>query len=177
MNETIQSRGKLAVMLLGASAALPVVLRVLPSIPYAGMVATLLQFVGVIVFLMWLHATTRYLGTSVPTRFSPGMAVGGWFIPFANFVLPALSFGDVYKRSTGRSAGLVGLWWALYLVSTVLTGVSGTMGAQYAGSSGATVLMAVSWLNLIVHTGAFGLWAFLVKESTQPSVAGSAVTA
>lgn len=37
--------------------------------------------------------------------------------------------------------------------------------------------MALSWLNLIVHTAAFGLWAFLVKESTQPSVTGSTVTA
>lgn len=177
MNDTVTSRGKLAVILLGSTAALPLVLRVLPRIPFMGVVTTLLQFAGVIVFLMWLHAITKHHAQSSATRYTPGMAVGGWFIPFANFVLPALSFGDVYKRSTGRSAGLVGLWWALYLVSTILTAVLGSMGPQLVGTNGATVLMIFGWVKFGVHAAAFGLWAFLVKESTQPSAAATPAAA
>src|SRR5262245_32322284 len=62
----------------------------------------LVQLVAVILFFVWLHrvhvAVRQEQGT---TKYTPGMAVGGWFIPFANFALPMLSMQDIWQRKMG----------------------------------------------------------------------------
>ncbi|MFJ9590707.1 protein kinase domain-containing protein [Streptomyces acidicola] len=57
-------------------------------------------------------------------RYSPSMAVAGWFIPFGNFVLPKQIANDVWHASSpsvrgGGSApiGLLHTWWAAWLVT------------------------------------------------------------
>ncbi len=88
-----------------------------------------------IIFLMWFHRAHKNLkaGGLNDLRYTPGWAVGGFFVPFLNLVRPfqvmkevwigsARLSGDVEAES--RPAPLVGWWWALFLISSVLGNAS-----------------------------------------------------
>jgi hypothetical protein len=86
-----------------------------------------------IVFIVWMWRAAKNneaLGRMNP-RLGPGWAIGGWFIPFANLVIPILIMQDLWRGSdptvargdpgwrTGRGAALVGWWWALWILGAV----------------------------------------------------------
>ena len=64
-----------------------------------------------------------------PERLSAGWAVGGWFIPLANLVIPVLLIQDLWRGSDARIARgdprwriadrswLIGWWWGLFIVA------------------------------------------------------------
>ena len=84
-----------------------------------------------IVYLIWLHRASgnqRPLGAR-SVSLSPGWAVGSWFIPFVNLVMPYLAVREIWIHSARAARGeirlraprtptgswLVGLWWALWI--------------------------------------------------------------
>lgn len=78
----------------------------------------ILGLVATILFLVWIYRlTTAIRATQGTSAYSPGMAVGAWFIPLANFVLPFLTVRDAWKRTmAGDARGwIVSLWWATWL--------------------------------------------------------------
>jgi hypothetical protein len=85
-----------------------------------------------IVWLIWQHrshANLRALGAG-GLKYSPGWAVGWWFVPFANIVLPFLTMRELWKASepeagsidwiARRTTPILGLWWAGRLVTQIL---------------------------------------------------------
>lgn len=56
----------------------------------------------VVVFLMWLHRTTKNLPAlgAGELEISPGWAVGSWFVPFLNLVRPYQAVRDAWKASS-----------------------------------------------------------------------------
>ena len=77
-------------------------------------------------------------------RFTPGWAVGWWFVPFANLVKPFQAMRELWKASGGeenwghaRTWSLIGWWWAAWLTA----GVLGRIGGAVIG--GATTLETV----------------------------------
>ncbi|MGH8545883.1 MAG: DUF4328 domain-containing protein [Gammaproteobacteria bacterium] len=104
-------------------------------------VLQVLVFLGTAVaFLAWFHRVHKNLlalrGREL--KYTPGWAVGGFFLPFLNLVRPLQVMREVWhgsdpsglERDT-ESAGpsirnelgtpaLVGWWWALFLISTLL---------------------------------------------------------
>jgi Domain of unknown function (DUF4328) len=59
-----------------------------------------------IVWLLWLHSSyslLRHAGTKV-TRFSPGWAIGCWFLPLVNLVRPYQIVRELLLRSRGLNA-------------------------------------------------------------------------
>jgi multisubunit Na+/H+ antiporter MnhC subunit len=97
----------------------------------AGITMIVLSLATVVVFIIWMFRAARNnagLGREHP-RLGPGWAIGGWFIPLANLVIPVLVMQDLWRGSTAsiprgdmrwkiadRSA-LVGWWWAALLLS------------------------------------------------------------
>lgn len=95
-------------------------------------------FVTAVFFLIWVyraHANVRALGFG-ELKFTPGWAVGWWFIPFFNLVQPARAMAELYRIAEVRkpSAGRTHIrirpvlaWWLLFLVSSCGTraGVAG----------------------------------------------------
>jgi hypothetical protein len=79
-----------------------------------GRVSTLLNVTIGIAFLAWLYRTSK----NVPllgggdTRRSPAAAVGWWFVPIANLVVPYQIVADVDRRL----AAVVGAPWTRWLV-------------------------------------------------------------
>lgn len=85
-----------------------------------------------IAWLLWqyrAHANLNALGAA-NLSYTPGWAVGWWFIPFANVVLPYLTVRELWKASDPGAgatdwkrrggAGIVGFWWAGRLITQVL---------------------------------------------------------
>jgi hypothetical protein len=104
-------------------------------------VALLINFLvylaAVVAFLLWLHraySNLRPLGAK-HLNYSPGWAVGYFFIPFANLVRPYQAMREVWRWSKPVGAGadmieglsftadtsapLVGWWWGLWITCNV----------------------------------------------------------
>ena len=56
----------------------------------------------VFIVWMWRAASNVALFGRVRPKFTPGWAIGGWFIPFANFVIPGMQMFDIDKGSGPR---------------------------------------------------------------------------
>jgi ABC-type Fe3+ transport system permease subunit len=85
-----------------------------------------------ICFMTWMFRAAKNneaLGRR-GARFGPGWAIGAWFIPLANFVIPVLMMQDLWRgsdadiardaywRESKRSA-LIGVWWAMWLLHLI----------------------------------------------------------
>jgi hypothetical protein len=96
----------------------------------------------VTMFLVWLHRAHSNLRSLNATHleFTPGWAVGWWFIPFANLVKPFQAVREVWVESdpnggvgeagflssAARSApAYMGVWWGLWLISNFVSNVAG----------------------------------------------------
>jgi hypothetical protein len=131
----------------------------------------LLQLVAVILFFVWLHrvhvAVRQEQGS---TQYTPGMAVGGWFIPFANFVLPFLSMRDVWQRKMGSDRSfIVPVWWVTYLL-TMLHTVGLQVMIQTQNLEGAALLSGFFPLPLLVKICAFASWLLMIRWLTDRAV-------
>jgi hypothetical protein len=81
----------------------------------------LVTIVAMITFLVWIHRVFVAIRASGgTTSWSPGWAVGGWFVPLANVVLPWLTVRDALK-ALGRPTALAGAWWLTWLLVIPLT--------------------------------------------------------
>lgn len=94
----------------------------------------------VIVFLMWIHRATSNLQALKATtnEYSPGWAVGWWFIPFANLLKPFHVMRELWCESdpdfdpdsgfslTGPHVAPVFMtvWWILWVVSNIVSNIS-----------------------------------------------------
>jgi hypothetical protein len=81
-------------------------------------IENLLTIVAMIAFLVWIYRVlAAFRRSGVTSSMSPGLAVGGWFIPFANAVLPWLSVRSAL-RAVGASSVIAGVWWLIWLANT-----------------------------------------------------------
>ncbi|HYY08300.1 MAG TPA: DUF4328 domain-containing protein [Actinomycetota bacterium] len=85
-----------------------------------------------ILWVVWQHRAQANLhAIGVPAlRFSPGWAVGWWFVPFANLVKPFQTMRELWKASGGRpdwphlpTWPVIGWWWAGWITAAVLARV------------------------------------------------------
>lgn len=92
----------------------------LPSL--VALVVQLLGLVGAAIAVpVWMHRAFRNL-PALGERgmvWSPGWAAGGWFVPFANLVIPYLCLRELWKRF-GDERLLPQLYWAACIGSYVL---------------------------------------------------------
>lgn len=127
-------------VVLGAPAADDFRIRAHDADAFVGSADALLGIVVLVVaptFIVWMWRAAKNqqaLGRR-PERLGSGWAIGGWWIPLANLVLPVLVVQDLWRgsiSSIGRDdprwriadrSWLVGWWWGLLLVA--LLGISG----------------------------------------------------
>lgn len=98
----------------------------------------------IVLFLIWMrrsYLNLKPLGTE-HTDYSPGWAVGSWFVPFLNLVRPYGIIKEIWTRSdpddvntensplgstlemTRVVTPMFGLWWAMWITSNVVSNVS-----------------------------------------------------
>lgn len=91
-----------------------------------------LAIAGILMFLIWIHRATSNarLFNGADLGYSPRLAVGGFFIPFANLVIPCSVMIEVFEKSFLAAGGkspkwLVLAWWFSYLASNLLIKIAG----------------------------------------------------
>lgn len=100
-----------------------------------GIVSLFVYVATVVVFLVWIYRAHKNLsafGTS-GLEYSPGWAVGGFFVPFLNLVRPFQVMREIWKASNpdvdyqnesswqySASSPLIGLWWGTWILAGVL---------------------------------------------------------
>ncbi|MDF9813654.1 DUF4328 domain-containing protein [Streptomyces sp. SPB162] len=91
----------------------------------------------VIAFVLWfrrVRINAEILAPGTHSR-APGWAVGGWFVPVANFWIPRQVAGGIVEATdpTPKARRLMNAWWAAWLVSVALnTAASGYGSGQAA---------------------------------------------
>jgi hypothetical protein len=110
----------------------------LPAVALIGILGLLSGAISIgtiIVFLIWTHQAAknvRAFGQQM-LEFTPGWAVGWWFIPFANYWFPYKALREIWKASDPEAVGaesnggtawssrpvgsLFPLWWTTYLIN------------------------------------------------------------
>lgn len=95
----------------------------------------------VVTFLMWLYRTHTNLPAlrSDSTEFTPGWAVGWWFIPFANLVKPYQAVRNVWSESDPEvsaedknflssvqagAPGFIMVWWGVWILGNIVSNIS-----------------------------------------------------
>jgi hypothetical protein len=114
-----------------------------------------------IAWLLWqhrAHENLRALGVG-GLSYSPGWAVGWWFIPIANLVLPYLVMLELWRASEPkgtpgwlreRIAALLPLWWISYLGRQIPLVLRNAPGSSVAGAIVRTKLLIATDLTSIV---------------------------
>lgn len=102
---------------------------------FAGLLLAPLGIAAIVVLLVWMWRAHKNLFAfpGVTPRLGAGWSIGGWFIPFANLVMPAMAMNEIARGSLpgkGRDPmrtgthPLVRFWWAAWLVSVCTAGVA-----------------------------------------------------
>ncbi|MDR6224699.1 DUF4328 domain-containing protein [Desmospora profundinema] len=118
----------------------------------------------VVVFCMWVHRIHRNLPSlgAQELKFTPGWAVGWYFIPIANLIQPFNAAREAWKASdpavekepntswkTQPVAGLVLAWWILFIVGNILSNQS----LLFSWRAEETIDAMMSVNNLFILTG------------------------
>jgi hypothetical protein len=121
----------------------------------------LLTLICAILFLMWFHRAHKNLGEGglIGLKYSPGWAVGGFFVPILNLVRPfqvmkEVASGSAYLADNTRgeswqavtASPLVGCWWGALLLQGGLDSTSRQMMLR---ANGVGDLLNASWATLV----------------------------
>jgi hypothetical protein len=134
--------------------------------------------IAAIVFMIWFHrvyANLEALGARSLT-YTPGWAVGCWFVPILNLFRPVQIAQEIWRKSepTGaplvdddsHTSSLIGLWWAGWIGSNFITQVSLRLG--WSARTPQDLVSATMWqmISDIVSCGAAILALVVVHEIT-----------
>lgn len=95
-----------------------------------------------ILFLIWIYRAYKNLVALGPSdlKYSPGWAIGGFFVPFLNLVRPYQVVMEIWRSSAPEVRGsfgaawkhegsslFIGLWWGAWLISRTLDSMGAFM--------------------------------------------------
>lgn len=138
-------------------------------------IALLLAIVVFVLIVIWLNQAYDSAASrgATGTTWSSGWAVGGWFIPFANLVIPKLVFNEIDRMSLAelspepigaewksKPRTVVGdMWWVLYVAGTI-----GGFAAGYITDVNGLILVAA--IYMVIGVGFF-LGAATIRQVGQ----------
>ena len=134
---------------------------------FASLGSFAITLLTIVIFCMWIYrAAANVVAAEVPGfDYTPGWAVGWFFIPFANLVKPFQAIRQIWNASHG-SAGdaldeghpLLTVWWATWLVTNIANNISARLGmrAETLDDTRTSLIfgMAGSLVSLILYPAA-----------------------
>lgn len=141
----------------------------------------LLRLAVIVLFLIWEYQSFKNLSAlKAPNlEFSPGWAVGWWFVPLANLVKPFQAIRElwnesdpdfdeetVFNYSSAGTPALIIFWWIAFLLSNIANSISNAMVNPRTGlpTDGFPVMLIV--VSVFQITAA-GLAILIVRGVTQ----------
>jgi hypothetical protein len=96
------------------------------------LVSSLLAIITIILFAMWIYRAAANIMAANITGFdfTPGWAVGWYFVPFANLIQPFLAMRQIWNASHAggsdldRGDPILTLWWTAWLTSNITANIS-----------------------------------------------------
>lgn len=148
-----------------------------------GGIMTLVELVVFVLMLIWAnqaHKATQGIWPG-PRKWSSGWTIGGWFIPFANLVIPKLVLNEIERIAfSPRSNGYVGegwrrrstmiqgwIWWLGIIVGYILNAIGNLLvggGEARAGEVRAGRVFNAVGLTLVAIGAGYG--ALYVRRIT-----------
>lgn len=146
----------------------------------ASSLESLLRLLAIIFFLIWEYRAFKNLAAlkAKHTEFSPGWAVGWWFVPLANLVKPMQAVSELWNESdpefdeemeflhvSGGTPKSIGFWWATFLLSGIIGRLVGMLIDPRTGMPSndlPAVLIVASFFQLAAAL----LILFIVKDIT-----------
>jgi hypothetical protein len=126
--------------------------------------------VTAIVFLVWIHRANRNaraLGAE-GMRFTPGWAVGWYFVPIMFLWKPFQAMREIWQASAQpgnwqhvQTPPLLGWWWGLYLTSQVLSNIAYRVSEKIDGVDDAVFASVLTTLSNLSGS-ALDVLAFLL---------------
>lgn len=135
-----------------------------------GILHLLLYVPTIVFFLVWLHRAYKNLAALRASylEYTPGWAVGWWFVPFANLVKPYQVMSELWSASdpdfdpdaqfvsnTIGAPAFVGAWWALFIISNVSLRISDAISDGDMASVGEAFAVVFIIANVIRAVDAF----------------------
>jgi hypothetical protein len=163
----------------------------------------LFQFISfvvtVIAWLTWQHRAYGLLSlaSSIPTTFTPGWAIGWWFVPFANVFRPYQVMKEMWLRSAATDGGgtvdgleapnVIKWWWGSWLIAGFVANTSFRMAvgantidqllwSTVLGMVDDSVTILVACLALVIISRISTLQRGLVAAHAQPELVPTGVT-
>jgi len=144
-------------------------------------IASLVIFILIIIWTHQAHKATEALNPG-QRSWSSGWAIGGWFIPLANAIIPKIVLNEIERialapRASGavepgwqsRSTMWIGwVWWILFIVGTLVGSIGNGLYDGVGGSAGSWrigYLMVAAGYALIAASSALG--ALYVRRISQ----------
>jgi len=103
-----------------------------------GLISSAISIGTIVVFLVWMHQAAKNVRAfgQQGLEFTPGWAVGWWFVPIASLWMPYRAMKEIWKASDPETVGdgsgaawmaravpsLLPLWWATYVANGVVAG-------------------------------------------------------
>ena len=134
-----------------------------------------LEFFGTIplaiTFLMWVYRASNNLKAIgvEEQRFSPWGAVGWWFVPFANLVLPGKAVIEIWSKSSTKeqvSQAIPLAWWFTFIISRVLFSILDLIPVEHVTSEYVTLIGLGFISATLLDTVALGLMLAVVWTIT-----------
>lgn len=123
-----------------------------PVVVVFGVLYLVSLFACYVVVAMWIYRTSANAHSfGVEMSITPGWAIGWFFVPFANLVMPYQAMKEVWEEShqlAGRhdaaESSLVGWWWGLWIASNIASNLT-----FYFGGDAPDALELARYIQLI----------------------------
>jgi len=137
---------------------------------------SLVLIATVVFFIMWFRRAYHNLQKAGQiTEFTEGWAAGGWFVPFMNLVRPYKIMVEIWEKTQraiphiigSRSSQIVGIWWAVYIVSGIVSNIAYRMAEGNIGMDG---LVNASWVHIaadLVDIAAAIVAVMMIKQTSE----------
>lgn len=172
----------------------------LATIGLVSLVSSVAALCAAIFFFMWIYQAAKNVRSfgQGALEFTPGWCIGWWFIPFMSLVKPYQAMKEIWRASdpeavkngptgwmTAPTAGILPLWWAMYLIGGLIGGVVAvaTMSDPSSGGPGKmvghlfSVVAAIAVVSIMRQIAARqeGSWQVLTampQQAAQPYPGG-----
>ena len=134
--------------------------------------AYLVAMIGCVVLVcLWIHRAHSNLHQAGldGLEFTPGWAVGWYFIPFANLVKPYGAMRELWHASHGESGAfdapapsMINYWWAAWIIGNILSNIGTQISLRDPASYSTALLFGM--FGSIVSTAAAVLLLQLVQR-------------